>query len=75
MEPSAPLLTALSISGQIANTKKGGGRTASQLPGMSMKKLCDFKYTLETKVVILSDNRIQYSGEMCRKYVREIKKT
>ena len=53
---------------------KGGDRTASRLSGMSMKKLCDFKYTLETKAVILSDNKIQYTGKMCPKYVHWIKK-
>lgn len=33
-----------------------GACQASLLAGMSMKKLCHFKYTLETKVITLSDN-------------------
>ena len=44
------------------------------LPGMSMKKLCDFKYTLETKAVILSDNTDKYREKMCPNYDHPIKK-
>ena len=62
---------------EIKNMKiiKGGTGQLLGLPGMSMKKLCDFKYTLETKAVILSDNKVKYTGKMCRKYVHQIKKS